>query len=91
MNNNDIKNSYLQAFFAKKDIFLQKLVLDCLFPENFLTLIYKKVKGYGRTIPHKTKPQGVTLMIKKLSIKDNDRKHCNLQAFFAKKDREDTK
>lgn len=30
-------------------------------------------------------------MIKKLSIKDNDIKQSYLQAFFAKKDREDTK
>lgn len=39
----------------------------------------------------KTKPQGVTLMIKKLSIKDNDIKQSYLQAFFAKKDRGNTK
>lgn len=30
-------------------------------------------------------------MIKKLSIKDNDKKRSNLQAFFAKKDRKLTK
>lgn len=39
----------------------------------------------------KTKPQGVTLMIKKLSIKDNDKKQSHLQAFFTKKYRKDTK
>lgn len=44
MNNRDIKQSYLQAFLQKKDIFLQKLVLDCLFPENFLTLTIERKK-----------------------------------------------
>ncbi len=41
---NDIKQSYLQAFFAKKIFFLPKLVLDCLFSEKFLTLTIKKKK-----------------------------------------------
>lgn len=53
--------------------------------------IYRKGKRHGMNHAFKTKPQGVTLMIKKLSIKDNDIKYSYLQAFFAKKDRGDTK
>ena len=81
MNNNNIKQSHLQAFFAKKDIFLQKLVLDCLFSENFLTLIYRKEESTT-----------MTLCFKKSNYYDSRvKKQSNLQAFFAKKDREDTK
>lgn len=39
----------------------------------------------------KTKPQGVNLMIKKLFNKNRDRKHRNLQAFFAKNFRKGAK
>ena len=48
--------------------------------------IYRKAKRHGMNHAFKTKPQGVTLMIKKLSIKDNDIKQSYLQAFFTKKD-----
>lgn len=36
-----------KLFLQKKDIFLQKLVLDCLFPEKFLTLTIERKQATG--------------------------------------------